>query len=112
MSLIKGITVLLTVKEQTGTDPFGAPVYQETTVPVEDVLVAPSSSTEINDALTMYGKQAVYTLAIPKGDAHKWEDTLVTFFGNTWHTIGFAAGGIEDNIPLRWNAKITVERYG
>lgn len=112
MSLIKGITVQLTVKSQTGTDPFGAPVYQEATVPVEDVLVAPSSSTEINDALTMYGKQAVYTLAIPKGDAHKWEDTTVSFFGHVWRTIGFAAGGIEDNIPLRWNSKITVERYG
>ena len=58
------------------------------------------------------GKKIRYQLAIPKGDDHIWEDTLVEFFGETWRTIGFTATGIEDLIPLSWNRKVWVERYG
>ena len=51
-------------------------------------------------------------MAIPKGDAHDWEDTVVEFFGEKWRTFGFQVEGIEDMIPLYWNKTIKVERYG
>ncbi len=110
-SKIKGITVTLYSTTQTSTDAFGAPVYVETTAAVDDVLVAPSSSTEVLDTVNLYGKKAVYTLGIPKGDTHDWMDKKVSFFGETWHTFGIPQEGIEDNIPLRWNKKVFVERY-
>lgn len=111
MAKIKGITVTLYNKTLDSTDGFGDPVYTETAVNVDDVLVYPASSTEILETTNLYGKKAVYTLAIPKGDTHEWEDKRVSFFGKEWHTFGIPTQGIEENIPLRWNMKVMVERY-
>ena len=66
----------------------------------------------ILDVLNMTGKKAVYNIAIPKGDDHTWEDNRVEFFGESWRVIGFPQQGIEENIPLDWNQKWMVERYG
>lgn len=112
MSMIKGITVRLCVREQTGTDLFNNPVFSENWVDVENVLVAPSTSDDITTSQDLYGKKAVYTLAIPKGDTHEWKDTLVEFFGQRFRTFGFPTQGIEENIPLDWNKKVMVEVYG
>ncbi|WP_256126938.1 hypothetical protein [[Ruminococcus] torques] len=48
----------------------------------------------------------------PKGDKHTWKDNKVEFFGEIWKVIGFPQQGIEQNIPLEWNQKWMVERYG
>lgn len=97
---------------KTGTDPFGNPIYEETDIDVENVLVSPTSTDDIVNQLTLTGKKAVYTLAIPKGDTNDWEDKEVKFFGRRWRTFGFPIEGIEDLIPLDWNKKVMVERYG
>ena len=110
--MIKGITVTLRVKTKIGEDPFRAPIYECTDVDVENVLVAPSSTDDIVTTQNLTGKKAVYTLAIPKGDTHNWEDTTVIFFGQEWRTLGFPIEGIEELIPLNWNKKVMVERYG
>ena len=111
MAKIKGITVTLYNKTVTSYDGFGDPIYTETAKTVDDVLVYPSTSTEILETINLYGKKAVYTLAIPKGDTNDWLDKKVTFFGEDWHTFGIPTQGIEANIPLRWNMKVMVERY-
>ena len=110
--MLKGITVTLITKTQTGTDPFGAPIYTETETEVENVLVAPTSTTEVLDRLALTGRKAVYTLAIPKGDENTWENQEVRFFGERWRAFGIPEQGIDDLIPLDWNKKVTVERYG
>lgn len=97
---------------KTGTDPFGKPIYEEADIDVENVLVSPTSTDDIVNQLTLTGKKAVYTLAIPKGDTNDWEDKEVKFFGKRWRTFGFPIEGIEDLIPLDWNKKVMVERYG
>lgn len=51
-----------------------------------------------------------YTLAIPKCDTHDWTDRKIGFWGALWRTVGDAVQGIEANIPLMWNKKITVQR--
>lgn len=111
MAMIKGITVTLYEKIESGTDEFNHPVYTEREYRVENVLVAPASVTEILDTLSLTGKKAVYNIAIPKGDTHTWEDNRVDFFGESWHVIGLPQRGIEENIPLDWNEKWMVERY-
>ena len=108
---IHGIDVVLYEKTQTGTDDFGAPVYTETPVTVSNVLVSPVGSDGLPEALGLADKRAAYTLGIPKGDAHTWEDRKVSFFGSIWHTVGFAVQGEDDLVPLSWNKKISVERY-
>lgn len=111
--MIKGVTVTLKKKTKDGKDAFNRDVWKETDVSVKNVLVAPSSSEEVTDALNLYGKRAVYTLGIPKGDTNVWEDVMVVLpapFAGTYHTIGYPTAGIEGMIPLNWNTKVIVER--
>lgn len=114
--MIKGITVKLYTQTQTGKDALNRPVYAETAVEVENVLVGQPTSTEVLDTLNLTGRKAVYTLGIPKGDVHDWADKKVQFMdapwnGMTFRTIGAPIMGIEDMIPLRWNKQIKVEAY-
>lgn len=109
---IKGITVKLYNQIPQGPDDFGNETYQETEVDVENVLVSPASSDDVISSLNLYGKKAVYTLAIPKGNTNIWEDQIVEFFGQKYRVYGFIVQGIEDNIPLEWNAKAWCEVYG
>ena len=39
------------------------------------------------------------------------ENRIVEFFGAKWHTVGFPIQGIDEMIPLKWNKKVTVEKY-
>ena len=109
--MIKGITITLITRAQDGTDPMGAPIYKESTASVDNVLVAPTSSDDVVNQLSLTGRKAVYTLAIPKGDANVWENQIVEFFGKRWRVFGIPTQGIDDLIPLSWNKKVMVERY-
>lgn len=110
--MIEGITVTLYDMVQIGTDAFLAPVFDETPVQVANVLVCPLAAADVADGLQLYGKRAEYELYLPKGDTHCWEDRKVSFFGQLWHTVGFVTEYIGPNVPLAWNRKIRVERYG
>ena len=112
MGILKGITIALVDKIEIGKDGFGSPIYEDKEIEVNNVLVTPTSSDDIVNQLTLTGKKAIYTLGIPKGDMHDWEDKEVKFFGKTWRTFGEPLEGIEDLIPLDWNKKVTVEYYG
>ena len=114
MGHLRGITVTLITKTAAGKDAFNRTIETETRETVENVLVAPISQSgeEILTELSMNGKKARYQMAIPKGDTHNWEDCEVEFFGERWKSIGYSTIGIEDLIPLDWNRKVVVERYG
>lgn len=111
MSKIKGISVILVDKVEVGRDPFGAPIYNEKEIVVDNVLVSPTQSEEVINQYNLTGRRAVYTLAIPKGDTNNWTDREVRFFGKRWKVFGEPLEGIEEMIPLGWNKKVTVERY-
>lgn len=111
MGRITGITIQLYEQTQTGVDAFNRPVYSEKAVDVEDVLIGEPSSQDVVDELNLSGRMLAYTLAIPKGDTHIWEGRKVGFFGDIFRVIGKPTQGIEENIPLRWNKKVKVERY-
>lgn len=108
---IRGIDVILVETEQSGTDQLGNPIYTETEITVSNVLVYPAGSSDVLSSLDLYGKKAIYNLAIPKGDTNDWENKKVKFFDKTWKTFGFVTQGIEEMIPLSWNKQISVERY-
>ena len=111
MAKLKGITVTLISKQQTGTDPLDNPIYKDNEVSVNNVLVSPTSSDDIVNTKDLTGRTAVYTLAIPKGDVNVWENQEVRFFGERWRVFGIPLQGIEELIPLDWNKKVMVERY-
>lgn len=112
MAKIKGITVTLIGKSETGKDPFGNPICEDSEIQVSNVLVSPTTTDDIVNQLNLTGKKAVYTLAIPKGDTNVWEDQEVRFFNERWRVFGMVTQGIEELMPLDWNKKVMVERYG
>ena len=110
---MKGVTVTLKQKTQSGTDAFGQPIYTTKDVEVKDVLVGEPTSSDVQNVLTMYGKRIAYTLAIPKGDTNTWFKCQVALpapWSETFNVIGDFTAGIEENIPLRWNKKVHLER--
>lgn len=110
--MINGTAVVLYDRIQTGTDDFNRPVYAESPITVENVLICPVNTDSITGNNQLSGKRAEYELCIPKGDSHDWEDKTVEFFGQKWRTFGFPLKWIEENVPLDWNRKVKVERYG
>ena len=111
MARITGESVKVEKKTQIGTDDFGAPIYSTEWVTVVNVLVCQPSSSDITDALTMYGAKVVYTLCLPKGDANDWRDTRVELTNRgIFHTIGDVIEYTEANVPLDWNKKVNLER--
>lgn len=113
--MIKGITVTLINKTESDRDEFNNPIYTETETEVENVLVGEPTTNDVNDTLSLFGKRLAYTLGIPKGDENNWVDATVILpspFTGTYRTIGYPTAGIEEMIPLNWNMKVKLERYG
>lgn len=109
---MRGITVTLYDRTQAGTDALNRPIYTETAVAVDNVLVAPSSAVEVLEPTNLNGRRGEYVMAIPKGDTHEWiSGKKVSFFGRDWRIIEMPEEGIEWLIPLDWNKKVRVERY-
>lgn len=108
---IRGMTVILIDKKETGKDAFNQPIYEETEIEVQNVLVSPLSSEDAADMQNLLGKKAEYTLGIPKGDDHTWENREVRFFGRRWKTFGFTIEGMEEMVPLSWHKKVMVSAY-
>ncbi|MGF0071907.1 hypothetical protein [Streptococcus orisratti] len=111
MGSLRGIPVTLIDKSFQKADPFGAPVTTDLDIIVDNVLVAPASTEDITNQLSLTGKKIAYTLAIPKGDTHDWVNKEVRFFGQRFRTVGIPLEGIEELIPLGWNRKVQVEHY-
>ena len=110
MAMLKGITVTLISKEFSGKDPFGAPIFEDKEIVVNNVLISPTSAEDVINQLTITGKRAIYTLAIPKGAEYVWEDHEVHFFGETWLVFGIPLQGMEELISSACNKKVMVER--
>lgn len=111
MALFKGIPIKLIKKIKSDEDPFGNPIYTETEITVDNVLIAPVSGDDVINQLNLTGRKAVYQLAIPKGDTNTWENQEVRFFGERWRVFGIPTQGVDHLIPLDWNKKVMVERY-
>ena len=108
---MRGVTITLYNKVQTGVDAFNRPVYEDVATTVDNVLIGEPTTEDVINELNLTGKHLAYTLAIPKGDTHEWNDRKVEFFGEVFHTDGEPTQGIEHLIPLSWNKKVKVERY-
>ena len=103
--MITGITVTLLELNRAGSGPIWVP---ET---VDNVLVAPLSEVDSTVGPLPEGHRALYHLAIPKTDTHRWEGQLVQFWNQTWAVVGIPTEGIEKLIPGPWNKKVAVELY-
>ncbi len=112
---MRGITVTLYTKTADSTNPFGAPVWTEKAVTVDNVLVGQPDTDDITSSTDLYGKRIDYMLGIPKGDAHDWTDKRVEWtdaYGRTvkCETFGFPVTGIEALVPTPWHMKVRCRR--
>lgn len=106
---MKGIEVEL--YEQIGTDGLGKPLYADEPETVANVLVGAPDTGQVVGDVQLYGRRLAYTLAIPKGDTHRWENALVEFWGQRFRAYGGVTEGMEALLPLSWNKQVRVERY-
>ena len=111
MGVIKGIQIILYTQTEAGTDAFNRPIYTETPVTVNNVLVGRPSEDEVLDTLNLTGRKVEYILGIPKGDTHDWEDKTIEFWGQKFRKIGMPVTGIQELIPMDWGQNVRVERY-
>lgn len=110
--MIKGETVILIEKTETGVDAFGVPIYTESEAIVDNVIVGSPTFDAAIAELNLTGKKLAFTLGIPKGDAHNWCDTTVVIRGQKFRTYGFPLTQTAENVPGRWNTQVKVEAYG
>lgn len=111
MAWIKGIPVILYERTDSGEDAFREPLYTETPVTVENVLVTPADAEAVVTELQLNGRHLAYELCIPKGDTHRWEGCIVEFFGQKFRVYGGVQQYMDALVPLDWNKKVRVERY-
>ena len=111
--MLRGTTVTLYERRQTGIDGLGAPVYEETPVPVRDVLIAPAEGPAVTDSTGLEGRRTAFRLYLPRGDAHDWVGCRVGFYSSTFRVVGGAQQWMPENLPraCRWNKCLEVERY-
>jgi len=109
--MIKGETVILIEKTETGVDAFGIPIYTETETVVDNVLIGSPTFDAAVSELNLTGKKLAFTLGIPKGDEHEWTDTTVIIRGQKFKTYGFPLTQTAANVPGRWNTQVKVEAY-
>ena len=108
---LKGISVTLHEKVQTGFDPFGEPTFKIEETVVDNVIVAPATNDDLLSSINIDGTKTTYLLCIPKKDTHEWRDVDVEFMGKKWHTYTDTIEWIEDMVPLKWNKKVLCELY-
>ena len=109
MALIKGQTITLYSKTQTGSDPFGQAVYEETPVEVSNVLIAPIGADAAPKQDGLQNALEAYEIHIPKGDTNVWEDCRVSFWGKTFRAVGAVKRYMDENTPTRWHMPVEVE---
>lgn len=115
MLLEKSIPVTLYEVVGYETDGFGK--KQPVTVPVvvQHCLVAQNVADAVVDQTTLETNREQFTIAIPKGDSHKWEESMVEFVlaGEQIkaRTFGATLKGIEALVPTYWHKQIKAERY-
>ena len=80
MGKIHGIQITLIDKQVVSTDPFGSPVVKDVEITVDNVIVAPATTEDVTSQMSLTGKKISYTIGIPKGDTHDWENKEVRFF--------------------------------
>lgn len=106
-----GESIILKKVTSSSENEFGEPIETVADIPIPNVIICPLSEQEITDAWNMYGRKAVYSLAIPSDDTNEWENAVVEFFGKKWRVVGMPLETMRDYTPLEWNKKVKVELY-
>lgn len=118
--MIRGVQVTVkTPKQATTTDTppqpiydrFGNATYTYTSQTVDNVLVAPGATNDL-EAARPEGVTVAYTLHFPKSFTEKLEGCIVTLpapWAGDYRVIGDPKPYIDANTPTRWHTPVEVE---
>ena len=90
-------------------------LWEDGPVQVENVLVGEPGTEDVEVQTGIPGPHQVFTLGIPKGDAHAWTDRRVSWSvpggeAVTARAFGHAVTGVEQLIPGPWHKKVRCVR--
>ena len=108
---MKGTTITITRKGISGYDRFGNATYAEMEETVDNVLVAPGSTSEL-EASRPEGVDVAYSLHFPKTFSGDLEGCLIALpapWGGTYRVIGKPGQYMDVNTPTRWHLPVEVE---
>lgn len=106
--MISGVTVQVVRREETGRDAFNMPTVIETSEDVENVLVAPATTADIDGIARPEGDDTTLTLHFPKTYTASLRGCAVVVDGRRFEVAGDPMGYMEANTPGAWNRPVAV----
>ena len=109
--MIRGVDVTVMRPYVESTDRFNNPVYGMTGESVDNVLVSPGGTQDL-EASRPEGVSVDYTLHFPKGYEQPLEGCDITLpapWSCTCHVIGNPTPYIDANTPTQWHMPVEVE---
>lgn len=106
-----GVQVTVKSPVQGQPDRFGNATYTYTSSTVDDVLVAPGATSDL-EASRPEGVTVAYTLHFPKTFTGSLEGCIVTLpapWAGDYRVIGDPKPYIDANTPTRWHTPVEVE---
>ena len=93
---------------RTGTDRFGAPVYENETETVAGVLPQPGGTSDLG-AERPEGVRVDMTFHFPKGYGRSLKGCAVVYGGRAYRVIGDPQPYVEANTPGPWDLAVETE---
>jgi hypothetical protein len=109
--MIKGVSVDVYTPTANGTDRFGNAIYTSAKTTVDNVLVVPGATSEL-DVSRPEGVQVAYTLHFPKTFSASLEGCVIELpapWTGTYSVIGCPTPYIEVNTPTPWYMPVEIE---
>ena len=107
--LLPNTSVTVIRRQEVGTDPFNAPIYENVSEDVAGVLITPGATSDL-DASRPEGVRVAYTIHFPKSYAKTLKGCLVQYLGDTYRIIGDPQHYMADGTPGPWDMPAEVER--
>lgn len=107
--MICGETVFVISKDHSRVDEFGEPIMTETSTMVDDVLVAPAATLDVDGSIRPDGKKVAYRLHFPKTFFEDLTGCDVMVRGERFAVIGTPRPLTLANTPTQWWMPVDVE---
>lgn len=110
--MIKGVTVTVKAPTSSDVDRFGNAVYTFAESTVDNVLVSPGMTADL-EAARPEGVTVAFTLHFPKtftGDLQGCLIVLPAPWAGTYKVVGAPGQYIDANTPTNWHMPVEVER--
>ena len=105
--MIKGETVEVVSRQKVGTDALNSPIFEWVSEgEVEDVLVAPGSTSDVEGSIRPDGVEVVFTLHWTKADVRSLKGKRVKVRGESFAVIGDPQPFTDANTPGVWNRPV------